>query len=873
MATESKEAVFLKQPPKIMGRDVSNPVISLNSSRDEILQNLMISTTNMQSDLRSIKNDQISTNKALLKEIQTLNKQLKLQIKGEKQEREDAKKRDQRLSNRIEKQLRGKKGTASNPLGGSANSTASKSFLNTLGKGLLAALFPGAVKAGMGGLLGAVLFKPLKGALGLVSKALTGLAKFLGINAFGKWLKNLILAPFKRYGTRKLIVQLTRRVPKQISGWFKTFADNGGLPGVIFRGIGKAGKGLGKGVGKAGGWLGSLFGNLFKANGKTIGALGKNGVAKGTLSPVGKLLGSIIGQEKLVAMMSGVKGAKMGGILGKGAEALGKAGGWLGSLFGKKATGTALATVGATTGAKGLGKLGVKGLGIAGKKVPLLGALIGAGFATDRALKGDWLGAGAELTSGLLGGSGIGIAGSIGIDAWLMKRDMDREKEKFKGSEGKGLFDTIKDWWQGIVDWFKNTWLGKLISKNKDNTGNTPKSQPITANGKTYNNIDDAISNGVYMSRPSDKNANLMSTPDMKPQAQKLMSTMNDKPKTVSPQGKTLTGTNAELIWGYLKEKGFSDNQIAGIMGNLQAESGLEFGRLQGDFGKDRSKSKAYTQGVNAGTTAFVKKNNIGYGLAQWTYGSRKQGLLAEAKRRGVSIDDPKLQLDYLYAEMENRGVSQQIKQASSIQEASNIMLKKFEQPKDMGYGVQNTRAAMGNRILKAQQSGTLASYTPSTISTISGVMQDADRSILNKVGTTADIIGTSLKDTAVNFFKSLEEQTKDSPFLSKVVQAVGDFGKAVGENMEDLKPRYSSDKPDFWQEFRGVNTNNVINTRVHETAVELDEKSQLAGLGAMGSKFGTKPVAPDRYNATVQTNLPGVDTNQLMMYQLFLQN
>ena len=33
--------------------------------------------------------------------------------------------------------------------------------------------------------------------------------------------------------------------------------------------------------------------------------------------------------------------------------------------------------------------------------------------------------------------------------------------------------------------------------------------------------------------------------------------------------------TNAQIIWKYFKGKGFSDCGIAGLMGNLYAESGL----------------------------------------------------------------------------------------------------------------------------------------------------------------------------------------------------------------------------------------------------------------------------------------------------------
>jgi hypothetical protein len=59
------------------------------------------------------------------------------------------------------------------------------------------------------------------------------------------------------------------------------------------------------------------------------------------------------------------------------------------------------------------------------KKIPILGALAGAGFAVDRAIRGDWLGAGGEVLSGLASTVPvIGTAASLAIDAGLMARDI-----------------------------------------------------------------------------------------------------------------------------------------------------------------------------------------------------------------------------------------------------------------------------------------------------------------------------------------------------------------------------------------------------------------------------------------------------------------
>ena len=76
----------------------------------------------------------------------------------------------------------------------------------------------------------------------------------------------------------------------------------------------------------------------------------------------------------------------------------------------------------ATSGAKIMGK---KGVGMMFKKVPILGAIVGAGYAVSRAAQGDWLGAAGELASGIASTiPGAGTAASLAIDGALIARDM-----------------------------------------------------------------------------------------------------------------------------------------------------------------------------------------------------------------------------------------------------------------------------------------------------------------------------------------------------------------------------------------------------------------------------------------------------------------
>tara|TARA_B100002019_G_scaffold6878_1_gene5563 strand:+ start:56 stop:2554 length:2499 start_codon:yes stop_codon:yes gene_type:complete len=98
----------------------------------------------------------------------------------------------------------------------------------------------------------------------------------------------------------------------------------------------------------------------------------------------------------------------------------------LGAALGGKMLGGFGKKMGARLGAKGIGK--IAGGAVAkslGKKIPLVGLGLGAVFAAQRAMKGDFLGAGLELASGAASTvPGLGTAGSIGIDAALAARDM-----------------------------------------------------------------------------------------------------------------------------------------------------------------------------------------------------------------------------------------------------------------------------------------------------------------------------------------------------------------------------------------------------------------------------------------------------------------
>ena len=157
--------------------------------------------------------------------------------------------------------------------------------------------------------------------------------------------------------------------------------------------------------------------------------------------------------------------------------------------------------------------------------------------------------------------------------------------------------------------------------------------------------------------------------------------------------------TTEEKIWNFLKSKGLNSFAIAGLMGNLYAESRLNPKNLQNSYEKKLGYTdETYTAAVDCGKYTNFAKDAAGYGLAQWTYHTRKAALLAYARSMGKSVGDLETQLGFLMKELTGNyaGVLSELKKASSVLAASNTVLMKFERPADQSESVQKKRAGYG---------------------------------------------------------------------------------------------------------------------------------------------------------------------------------
>lgn len=139
---------------------------------------------------------------------------------------------------------------------------------------------------------------------------------------------------------------------------------------------------------------------------------------------------------------------------------------------------------------------------------------------------------------------------------------------------------------------------------------------------------------------------------------------------------------NAALTWVFLqKGMGLTKAQAAGVMGNIFAESA---------FSCVNAQDSSYP-GEDNYSYSFKSNDSVGYGLLQWTYSTRKQGLQNMATTMGRPVSNLVVQLAHFRDEMINgefKSAWNSMKKAGSYSEASDIFLSKIEKPKTFNYAV-----------------------------------------------------------------------------------------------------------------------------------------------------------------------------------------
>ena len=135
-------------------------------------------------------------------------------------------------------------------------------------------------------------------------------------------------------------------------------------------------------------------------------------------------------------------------------------------------------------------------------------------------------------------------------------------------------------------------------------------------------------------------------------------------------------------IYDILRSGGLSHAGALGMIGNMMAEAGPSLPSNIAQRGKTKLSDAQYTAAADNGLIDFVH-DAVGYGLCQWTYHSRKQGLLNYARQQGVSVGDGVMQVNYALKELreEYGGIYGVLCNSTSIDDCADVVCTQFERP------------------------------------------------------------------------------------------------------------------------------------------------------------------------------------------------
>ena len=304
-----------------------------------------------------------------------------------------------------------------------------------------------------------------------------------------------------------------------------------------------------------------------------------------------------------------------------------------------------------------------------------------------------------------------GMAADITVDG-VVPREVAKYAESI-GVLGIGLYETQADGFFVHVDTrtYKSFWYGQEQAPRTTFGGQKSETTNGEANGLTYTVVrGDTLAKiaakypGVTYKMISD--ANGIKAPYVIQIGQKLtIPAVGDKTSAAESAKSSEYAAadydgSPEFLWKFFLGKLCNAYGVAGLMGNLNAESNLIAANLEMS---KRTRlgytSKSYTEAVDSGAYKNFATDWAGYGLAQWTDSTRKKKLLAYARQKSASIGNRKMQAEFLMSELESKFTAVQhiLKNAKTVREASDAVLLRFECPADTSESIRQRRAAFGD--------------------------------------------------------------------------------------------------------------------------------------------------------------------------------
>lgn len=320
-----------------------------------------------------------------------------------------------------------------------------------------------------------------------------------------------------------------------------------------------------------------------------------------------------------------------------------------------------------------------------------------------------------------------GMAADIVVDG-IKPREVAKYAESI-GVLGIGLYETDKDghfvhvdtrtyksYWYGQAQTPMTTFGGKATTGSSTSSGSVSNSSSGSASSASTAGTIYTVKSGDTLAKIAAKYAGMTYKKIADANGIKAPYTIYVGQTLKIPVSGTTPATNgttiktgeyaspdydsvADFLWKFFIEKIGNAYGVAGLLGNLNAESSLVPATLEiSKRNKIGYTSKSYTEAVDNGNYKNFVNDQAGYGLAQWTDSTRKKNLLAFAQKKNASIGNKKMQAEFLMQELNGSFtiVLNILKKATSVREASNAVLMRFECPSDQGAAVQNTRTAFG---------------------------------------------------------------------------------------------------------------------------------------------------------------------------------
>ncbi|MBQ9017092.1 hypothetical protein IJ103_02510 [Candidatus Saccharibacteria bacterium] len=220
-----------------------------------------------------------------------------------------------------------------------------------------------------------------------------------------------------------------------------------------------------------------------------------------------------------------------------------------------------------------------------------------------------------------------------------------------------------------------------------------------------------------------------------------------------------IPGDNAQSIMNSLKDVGYSNTSVAGIMGNLYAENSTHDPHVLQNYGLVDDDFRLFTNGVR---NDLAKSR--GLGIAQWTSAGRQQGLQDLADADGSYVTSLKTQIKWLIQELTGSyDLGPAVLNALSMKEASDLILHKYESPKDQSTAVEDKRYGYAQTYYARLTGGETNEETPEEEPVINPdcepVDEDPDLTPIDEGGLTL----TQARQLAINYGANKNDSSKNA--------------------------------------------------------------------------------------------------------------